>query len=232
MGCFRSDPSIDYYAVFDGHGGSEVSAYCSEELHRHIDPRSANIPNMFEEAYRKTHRGCVSRKGGACALTVLITATHIHVANVGDSRCILLSRDGVIRLSTDHKPNEASEKARLEGLGVAVDYDRNGKCYRVQPAGLSVSRSLGDRSANGVIQTPAVFSHTLDESCYALILASDGLWDVVRDNEIPVLIKSGLNRSAHASDLAQFLLKEARDNRQSGDNCSVIAVFLQDIAKW
>lgn len=65
LGAFKDSSSLDYFAVFDGHGGSEASAFCSEELHKNLEGIKPNGPNQwtkeFEEAYRKTHRGCVSR---------------------------------------------------------------------------------------------------------------------------------------------------------------------------
>lgn len=65
LGSFKGLPNLDYFAIFDGHGGSEASAYCSEELHHHLEGIKPTGPvqwtKEFEEAYRKTHRGCVSR---------------------------------------------------------------------------------------------------------------------------------------------------------------------------
>lgn len=75
IGSFLSTPTLDYLAVFDGHAGSEVSAFCSESLHTYLEPQTPlkEYPAMLERAYAKTHKGCAARSGGSCALTLLIT---------------------------------------------------------------------------------------------------------------------------------------------------------------
>jgi len=52
--------------------------------------------------------------------------------------------------------------------------------------GITVSRSLGDQPATlvGVIQKPSVSVRQLDASSLCLVLASDGIWDVMKDNEV------------------------------------------------
>ena len=50
---------------------------------------------------------------GCTATSVLITPDKIYCANAGDSRCVL-STDGECRpLSTDHKPDDELELARI-----------------------------------------------------------------------------------------------------------------------
>jgi serine/threonine protein phosphatase PrpC len=52
---------------------------------------------------------------------MLADDTHLTVANAGDSRGVVVTSDGSVRaLSTDHKPGDKEECARITGLGGAV----------------------------------------------------------------------------------------------------------------
>lgn len=70
----------------------------SEELHGYLDPKlkpNENWSDVFEAVYAKTHKGCLKKKGGSCALNVYINTNVIITANVGDSRAILVTSTGV-----------------------------------------------------------------------------------------------------------------------------------------
>jgi len=219
--------SLDYFAVFDGHDGSEASTKCAEELHGYLEPGKARaeMPAIFEKAYALMHKG-MPQRGGACALTVLIRDNEIWVANVGDSRCVLLTASDVERLSVDHKPNDETEKRRIEEKGGKVEWDGKGKCWRIQPGNCAVARALGDRSVPGVSQQPSVRMRALDASAKLLVLGSDGLWDEIDDKELTRHVLRYGTDGAHV--LAQRLLKTCMEKRTSGDNTSIIVVYLQD----
>ncbi|KAK1650522.1 hypothetical protein QYE76_068327 [Lolium multiflorum] len=92
---------------------------------------------------------------GSTACVALIRGNQIIVGNVGDSRCVLSRNGQAIDLSTDHKPNEAGERARIEAAGGSVVqrevlvFDALGRmrielgAYRVDGI-IAVSRALGD----------------------------------------------------------------------------------------
>ena len=67
----------------------------------------------------------------------LITDTEIYCANAGDSRCVLSNDGKAIEMSVDHKPDNPSEKARIEKAGGFVEDNR-------VKGVLNLSRSLGD----------------------------------------------------------------------------------------
>src|SRR5690349_5405343 len=47
------------------------------------------------------------------------------VANVGDSRCLLIAPDGMVKFTTeDHKPDQVDEAARIRAAGGHVSYGR------------------------------------------------------------------------------------------------------------
>ncbi|KAF6160282.1 hypothetical protein GIB67_019051 [Kingdonia uniflora] len=116
---------------------------------------------------------------GSTAVVSVLTDDRILVANCGDSRAVL-SRGGIaIPLSEDHKPDRPDELARIEAAGGRVIY-LNGA--RVQGI-LAMSRALGDKYLKPiVISEPemSITDRTPEDEC--LILASDGLWDVLSND--------------------------------------------------
>ena len=43
-------------------------------------------------------------------------------ANAGDSRTILVKKESVVQVTTDHKPNEPNEKARILAAGGRISF--------------------------------------------------------------------------------------------------------------
>ena len=101
-------------------------------------------------------------------------------ANVGDSRAVLSNQGQAVELTRDHKPNDAIEKKRILAMGEIIEWDPYCNVHRVQ--NLSLSRAIGDKFAKPVISSEVDISmYPLKESGSDdfVILASDGLWDVM-----------------------------------------------------
>ncbi|OEL15378.1 putative protein phosphatase 2C 37 [Dichanthelium oligosanthes] len=120
---------------------------------------------------------------GSTAVVAVLVRGRIVVANCGDSRAVLCRGPAgapAVPLSRDHKPERPDELARIEAAGGRVLYI-NG--HRVRGI-LAMSRALGDRMLRPeVIAEPeiTITDRTPEDQC--LILASDGMWDVI-PNEI------------------------------------------------
>ena len=126
-------------------------------------------------------------------------------ANVGDSRCILVTDKEIIPLSIDQKPNDEKEQKRILKLGGEVSqYEEDGiksGPFRVWKKGemfpgIAMSRSIGDLIATslGVIPEPVFIEKDIDEHCKFMVLASDGVWEfldnkTVRDIVLPFYTK-------------------------------------------
>ncbi|XP_073007399.1 probable protein phosphatase 2C 6 isoform X1 [Typha latifolia] len=118
---------------------------------------------------------------GSTAVVAVICSSHIIVANCGDSRAVLCRGKQPVPLSVDHKPDREDEYARIEAEGGKV-IQWNG--YRVLGV-LAMSRSIGDRYLKPwIIPVPEVtiVPRAKEDDC--LILASDGLWDVLSNEEV------------------------------------------------
>ncbi|KAK1362778.1 Protein-serine/threonine phosphatase [Heracleum sosnowskyi] len=117
---------------------------------------------------------------GSTAVVALLCSSHIIVANCGDSRAVLYRGKEAMALSNDHKPNREDEYARIEASGGKVIQWNGHRVFGV----LAMSRSIGDRYLKPwIIPKPEVMfvARAREDEC--LILASDGLWDVMTNEE-------------------------------------------------
>lgn len=184
---------------------------------------------------------------GTTAVVSVICSSHIIVSNCGDSRAVLCRGKQPVPLSVDHKPNREDEYARIEAAGGKV-IQWNG--YRVFGV-LAMSRSIGDRYLKPwIIPVPEVtiVPRAKDDEC--LILASDGLWDVLSNEEVcdvarkrillwhkknggnlPSAQRSGDSPDPAAQAAAECLSKLALQ-KGSKDNITVIVVDLKAQRKF
>ncbi|KAL6761608.1 phosphatase 2C-like domain-containing protein, partial [Haematococcus lacustris] len=141
-------------------------------------------------------------RDGSTALVTVRLGDSIYTAHAGDSRAVLCRAGGVAhRLTEDHKPNLPAERSRIESVGGRVEWQR---CWRVvvEPgdgrpgSGLAVSRSLGDYDFKEprklVDATPEVVRTRLMPGDAFVVLASDGLWDVMTDQDAVDAVRSAL----------------------------------------
>ena len=135
----------------------------------------------------------------------------LYCANIGDSRCVLVKKNKIVRLSYDHRVADQNEKQRIISNGGIIV---NGRVYGI----LMLSRSFGDFLTKdfGVIVTPYVTKVELTEDDLYCVIASDGVWDVCA-----VLPKMGLETGELSKRIIQESLK-----RKSKDNLSCFVVKL------
>ncbi|XAR58900.1 Phosphoprotein phosphatase [Bertholletia excelsa] len=172
----QGDPKQAFFGVFDGHGGARAAEFAAENLDKNImDEVEKRGEEELEEAVK------VGSPGGACCVTALIRRGNLVVSNAGDCRAVM-SRAGVaVALSSDHRPSREDEKSRIETLGGYVDFCHG--LWRIQGS-LAVSRGIGDRHLKQwVTAEPETKTIRIQSDSEFLILASDGLWDKVSNQE-------------------------------------------------
>ena len=138
----------------------------------------------------------VARSGfyedGTTAIVAIVRDEEIFVGNAGDSRAVLIlkdAQDSVVELSQDHKPNRRDEQERIEKAGGIVVHVG---VWRVEGV-LAVSRAIGERAFKEyVIARPDVLRYERTEKDAFLVLASDGLWDVMSNKQVADEIHSPL----------------------------------------
>ncbi|CAN4077560.1 unnamed protein product [Withania somnifera] len=173
----------------------------------------------------------VGKTMGSSALVAIVGKEEVVVANCGDCRAILCSRTVDIPLSNDHKPDRPDEKKRVEAAGGKI-LNWNGS--KVQGV-LATSRSIGDYSLKPfVISKPEVTVYKRNEWNEFLIIATNGLWDVVSNEATCEVVRGCLDghsqRRSPESDAAALLI-ELAIAKGSTDNISVIVVTLDKIIR-
>jgi len=135
-------------------------------------------------------------KSGSTAVACLVSPTHIYLINCGDSRSLVCSDNQIVLCTYDHKPINPAERERIHNAGGSVMIQRvNGS--------LAVSRALGDfeyKCVEGrgpceqlVSPEPEIYvrerSYEKDEF---VILACDGIWDVMSNEDLKEFVHSRL----------------------------------------
>ncbi|WEJ95061.1 mgpp2cl-1, protein phosphatase 2C-like protein 1 [Yamadazyma tenuis] len=141
----------------------------------------------------------------------------LYTANVGDSRIVLYRNGEAYRLSYDHKASDINEINRVRDSGGLIMKNRvNGI--------LAVTRSLGDLYMKDlVVGKPFTTSTVLGEYDEFMILACDGLWDVVSDGKACEAVKQSFRTSDDPEVAAKRLCQLALDNSTT-DNITVMVV--------
>ncbi|WOL13850.1 hypothetical protein Cni_G22630 [Canna indica] len=184
---------------------SILSAFCS----------SADVYNHTDSEFLKAENN-QNREAGSTASTVVLVGDRLVVANVGDSRAIICRGGDAIPVSRDHKPDQKDERRRIEDAGGFVMWAGTWRVGGV----LAVSRAFGDRHLKRyVVADPEIHEAAVDKSLEFLILASDGLWDVVTNEEAVNMVKP----IEDPEQAAEKLLQEAYQ-RGSADNITCVVV--------
>ncbi|KAK2078253.1 hypothetical protein QBZ16_004122 [Prototheca wickerhamii] len=138
---------------------------------------------------------------GTTACFAVLCGCEVMLGNVGDSRAVVVRR-AAREAPRPAKAPSTRQSARVEAAGGEVRRLLDGDGLPAGAArvfargdamspGLAMSRSLGDAAAHalGVLATPEVSWHLLDrERDAALALATDGVWDVVSDDDAARLV--------------------------------------------
>ncbi|XP_011101320.1 probable protein phosphatase 2C 25 [Sesamum indicum] len=189
----HGDPNQACFGVFDGHGGSKAAEFAADNLNKNIIDeikRRENDAAADDEIQQAVRSGYLTtdseflkrdQRGGACCVTALIIRGNLVVSNAGDCRAVS-SRGGVAEaLTSDHRPSREDERDRIETLAGFVEC-RNG-VWRVLGS-LAVSRGIGDQYLKQwVTAEPETKVLRLEQEHEFLLLASDGLWDKVSNQE-------------------------------------------------
>ena len=213
-----------------------------------LNSRVAAIRAAFDDVEREVCLDDDLQYQGSTAAAVLLhedgdgTKTLLS-ANVGDSRAILSRRGLAVDLTRDHKPNDERERARIHGMGETIEWDHYCKIHRVR--NLSLSRAIGDRFAKPVVSGEVEIKRypMTEEGDEFVIVASDGLWDVLSSQEtvdfvkrkleaIPsgrtVLTEAEMERMKYArrKNMSRHVANEAL-RKGSGDNICVVIIWLK-----
>ncbi|XP_031484462.1 probable protein phosphatase 2C 24 isoform X1 [Nymphaea colorata] len=259
-----SDPDakpLHLFAVYDGHGGSHVAMMCKERMHRLVAEELGKgagfaggdwrglmkrcFARMDEEVMEACSCGgptpCVCEQAslvtdvvGSTAVVAVIAPDVVVVANCGDSRAVLCRSGRPVPLSTDHKPDQADELARIEASGGRVIYLNGPRVYGI----LAMSRAIGDKYLKPIVSSePEVTITERSSNDECLILASDGLWDVLPNDVVCKVAWNCLRGYAPAPSDSISLAVDGQkgiacieSNGKSGSRCALAAMLLTKLA--
>jgi serine/threonine protein phosphatase PrpC len=222
---YMSDSTKGIFCLFDGHGGSEPVKYARDRLpeilSKFLSDNKNNIEKSLTSSFQKldeelkNQMECENSGSTACVIYIfkdndLITGGRktFYCANVGDTRCLLISNNGFKRMSFDHKCTDEGEVARIRKVGGVVF---NGRVF----GQLALSRALGDHAMKkyGVTAIPFINKHIVNDRDKYIILCSDGVWDVNTDDDVYKMSSKIKNADEYAALVINTSLeKGSRDN--------------------
>ncbi|PUZ62685.1 hypothetical protein GQ55_3G005600 [Panicum hallii var. hallii] len=203
--------------------------------------------NVFVKAFDQVdeelrqHSGIDCICSGTTAVTVVRQGDHLIIANLGDSRAVLCTRDSkdrmiAVQLTTDLKPDLPSELARIlncKGRVFAMDDEPDVPRMWLpdqDAPGLAMARAFGDfcLKNHGLICTPEVYYRKLSEKDEFLVLATDGIWDVLSNKEVVKIVSSASDPSKAARQLIDRAVRSWRRKYPTSmvDDCAVVCLFL------
>lgn len=233
--------NVNFYGIYDGHGGKFVSKFLSDNLchffinksvkypldKQYVNDTYDNLQNILFSKHTEESTEC----GSTCLVVVHFKDENnrncLNIMNTGDSRCVICRNNIGIALTKDHKPDWPDERCRISKLGGVVKQDTYGT-WRIND--LSVSRAFGDKeSRKFVTHKPEMYKYNITNNDKFMIIACDGLWDEVSSQEAVNFVLDNcydvnmirINKNVNiAKRLSEYAI-----SRGSTDNVTAIVVF-------
>ena len=245
-------PNLSYFAIFDGHGGKEVASYLSVNFHHFLvdeinkikfgtndEENINNIKESIKISFQKIDKEILNKDEfcndvGSTATIIFIyyndLLTHdnnindnkeiertLICSNIGDSSGYLINKNNIKLITKYHKCDDSTEVQRIRDNGGIVFQGRIfGK--------LILTRTLGDKEMKkyGVLPLPDFFIKKIDKDDLFVIIASDGVWDVINEDE---LFKMGNEKDLSSETFSKKIIDIVKE-RDTRDNSSCIVIKL------
>lgn len=207
----RIPSAVATYALFAGHAGSTASELCA----RNFVPTLLEDPLLKADPERAIRNTCDALEAfvlaksaldrayyGTTVLFVMLKGSTLYVANIGNSRAVLASRDGVEPLTAEHDETNKEEVVRVQSTG---GFFQRGKVNNL----LRVTRSIGDlelkgrkhitfphlpMSADVVIPDPDIHSRRLSSRDDFLVMATPEVWQHLSNDAVVQIVRNSLRR--------------------------------------
>jgi serine/threonine protein phosphatase PrpC len=219
----NGDPDKIIFCIFDGHGGQQVSQFLQENFATYMKKmlpfknHFEEITKLFKDLDEKVKELNVPLVGSTATVVYIERKNGkrmLYCANVGDSRCVLVNKKGIMRLSKDDRTDDPIERKRIIKEGGTIV---NGRVDGI----LMLTRSFGDwrLKDSGVIVDPHIMRIELNDDDLYLIIASDGLWDAIKDEECKRITQS----NPYTLEICKNFVVESL-NKLSQDNISCFVI--------
>ena len=213
--CFareRMPGGCSFFAVYDGHGGDRAARFATDVMcERFVNSaafKKLDIVKALKQAFHQTETeflNIAGREGlrdGTTAIVAVVQEDTLTVAHVGDSRGVLCRGGKAVVLTEDHKPDLEPEKRRIEALGGFVSFIG---CWRAMGI-LAMSRAIGDLFLKPYVSAePDVRAMPIVAADEFIVLASDGVYDVLNNEQVVQIARS----AASPEEAAQLLTESA-----------------------
>jgi len=218
---YTSDEAVgklrNLYIVADGMGGHNAGDFASSftvqtvvrEIEGSVEPKPFRILGKAirtaNELIREKARDDRSLYGMGTTIVVASTEEHqLEVANVGDSRLYIFSKEGLRQITRDHSLVE--EMVRMGGM--------TPETARNHPDKNIITRAIGARDSVEV----DFFTEELKRGDIVL-MCSDGLTNMLTDEEIIEILSSDIS----IDEKSEALIQKANENGGK-DNIAVILI--------
>ena len=204
-----------------------------------------SISSKIDQALNTSINFDISQSGSTSVMLFILNNILI-CSNIGDSQCYLFNCSSedlwtFEALSHQHLASDENEQKRILESGGEVHpyYEEDGvfegpdRVYaknKVYP-GLVMSRTFGDLEAKkiGVISEPDIIMKKIDKNSKFIVLASDGLWDVLKPYDVNRIVRPFFNKD-DIEGACQALMKRAIQqwikDKEERDDITIIVVFI------
>ncbi|PKA50490.1 putative protein phosphatase 2C 66 [Apostasia shenzhenica] len=178
---------------------------------------------------------------GTTAVALVKQEQDLIIANLGDSRAVLATRDKgnsliALQLTVDLKPNLPKEAARIQQCKGRVfalqDEPEVGRVWlpNCDSPGLAMARAFGDFCLKdyGLISVPDISYHRLSDKDEFVVLATDGVWDALSNKEVVDIVSSAPTRAVAARELVECAVRawQLKFPTSKIDDCAAVCLFL------
>eukprot|EP01084_Bolivina_argentea_P123011 218016_1 len=236
---------LGFFGLYDGHGGRATVDFLTCSLYLNlsyylslIENKNISMSKALEDIYfitdKQIHRQQIYQSG-ATSVTLVIDKKNkqFTIANAGDTRAVLCRKGKAIRLTKDHKADDIIEANMIRKRGGTI-----GRLKRVNGL-LAVTRAFGDHLLKPPITVkPTIIQMNITKDDYFIIIACDGVWDVLNDDEVIDYIYKQILKKSNAKTFQEIhtnhlkkcchqicldIVKNALD-RRSQDNISCMVI--------
>ncbi|KAG4403512.1 hypothetical protein GLYMA_01G127600v4 [Glycine max] len=238
------EKAMKHYDANATNGGSHSDDYVEDNQNMSFPSWEGTFMRCFSEIDEKFAKNIDTDgfRGGSTAVTVIKQGDQLIIGNVGDSRAVLCRRAPdnrliPVQLTVDLTPDIPREALRIINCGgriFATEEDPSvnrvwmpkGDC-----PGLAMARAFGNFCLKdyGVTSIPDVSYRKLTKQDEFVVLASDGIWDMLSNSEVINIVASAPKRSMAAKLLVNHAVRAWRYKHGfKVDDCSAICLFLKD----
>lgn len=251
---------LDGHGYFGQEVSEYIKENLPMDLNRILKAKNVNLnkddlSEIIKQAFAMENNSLLRNRqidstfSGSTCVAAIYTSEKLIIMNLGDSRCILGKKINneykLENLTKDHKPNVPQEAERIKSYGGRIRAMMDDEGNFVGPLrvylkdkdipGLAMTRSFGDYYAStvGTISIPDVTEYKFSASDKFLILASDGLFEFMSNEELVNIVSEYYERNDIVG-CSEYLYKESYrkwidEETDIVDDITIILLFLDDL---